>query len=278
MQVVNDDARDPGGDRARRAWGQDMWKAEKDKEKANKVAQQVRRAAALTAELAVQSEKKTAAVCDQPPGLDELAGHIEAPNMGEGGSRPQATMMPDPWVTYKCPSASQAKVTSPLPASQGFSNFSGKSRKGHPRSDMRTQQVKEGDRWSKQEEEKQRLQDKREEGVAVVPEATELGTEAKRGFRAGVQAESLIRPLYSPFGSDTREEKSLQEWVDKWLVNALAADRRKEARECQRMDQEDSNSPNRRRWETFRTVSCDVRTATPTSSMTGTASPQTTTH
>ena len=37
---------------------------------------------ALTAELAAQSEKKTAAVCDQPPGLDELAGHIEAPNMG----------------------------------------------------------------------------------------------------------------------------------------------------------------------------------------------------
>ena len=26
--------------------------------------------------------KKIAAVCDQPPGLDELAGHIEAPNMG----------------------------------------------------------------------------------------------------------------------------------------------------------------------------------------------------
>ena len=96
VQVVNDDARAQGGYRARRAWGQDVWQAEKDKEKANKVAQQVRRAAALTAELAAQSEKKTAAVCDQPPGLDELAGHIEAPNMGAGGSHPQATMMPRP--------------------------------------------------------------------------------------------------------------------------------------------------------------------------------------
>ena len=67
------------GYRARRAWGRDAWKAERDKEKANKVAQQVRRAAALTAEHAAQSERKTAAVCDQPPGLDELAGHIEAP-------------------------------------------------------------------------------------------------------------------------------------------------------------------------------------------------------
>ena len=89
VQVVNDEARAQGGYRARRAWGQDAWKAEKDKERANKVAQQVRRVAALTAELAAQSEKKTAAVCDQPPGFDELAGHIEAPNMEAGGSHPQ---------------------------------------------------------------------------------------------------------------------------------------------------------------------------------------------
>ena len=139
VQVVNDDARAQGVYRARRAWGQDVWQAEKDKEKANKVAQQVRRAAALTAELAAQSEKKTAAVCDQPPGLDVLAGHIEAPNMVAGGSHPQATMMPDPWATSKCPSASQAMITSPLPASQSFSNFSGKSRKGRPRPNTRAQ-------------------------------------------------------------------------------------------------------------------------------------------
>ena len=66
---------------AKRAWGRNACKAERNKENANKVAQQVRRAAALTAELAAQSEKKTAAVCDQPPGLDEFAGHTEAPNM-----------------------------------------------------------------------------------------------------------------------------------------------------------------------------------------------------
>ena len=79
------------------------------------MAQQVRRAAALTAELAAQSEKKTAAVCDQPPGLDELAGHIEAPNMGAGGSHPQATMMPDPWATYKCPSAEEGQPANNAP-------------------------------------------------------------------------------------------------------------------------------------------------------------------
>ena len=55
VQVMSDDARDQGGYRARRGWGQDVWKAEKNKERANKVAQQVRRAAALTAELAAKS-------------------------------------------------------------------------------------------------------------------------------------------------------------------------------------------------------------------------------
>ena len=114
-QVVSDHARAEGGYRARRAWGRNAWRQERDKEKANRVAQQVRRAAALTAELAAQSEKKTAAVCDQPPGLDELAGHIEAPNMGAGGSHPQATMMPDPWATYSCPSASENQAETSAP-------------------------------------------------------------------------------------------------------------------------------------------------------------------
>ena len=115
VQVVNDDARAQVGYRAKRAWERDAWKAERDKEHANKVAQQVRRAAALTAELAAQSEKKTAAVCDQPPGLDELAGHIGAPNMGAGGSHPQATMMPDPWALYKRPSADEGQATTSAP-------------------------------------------------------------------------------------------------------------------------------------------------------------------
>ena len=68
VQVVNDDARAQEEYRAERAWERDTWKAERDKGKANKVAQQVRRTAALTAELAAQSQKKTAAVCDQSPG------------------------------------------------------------------------------------------------------------------------------------------------------------------------------------------------------------------
>ena len=65
----------------------------------------------LTAELAAQSEKNTAAVCDQPPQLDALARHIEAPHTGAGGSHRQATVMPDPWATHKRPSANEGETT-----------------------------------------------------------------------------------------------------------------------------------------------------------------------
>ena len=51
-QVVSDHARAEGGYRARKAWGQRAWKEEKDRERASRAAQQVRRAATLTAELA----------------------------------------------------------------------------------------------------------------------------------------------------------------------------------------------------------------------------------
>ena len=88
VQVVNDDARAQGGGIERAEPGdKQAWREEKDRERADRVAQQVRRAAALTAELAAQSEEKVAVVCDHPPGLhNEPAKHIAAPNMGEGGS------------------------------------------------------------------------------------------------------------------------------------------------------------------------------------------------
>ena len=79
VQVANDDAGTQGRYRAGRAWGWDVWEAERDKERAKKVAQQVRRVAA----------QKVSVVGDQPPGLrGELAEHNEAPNMWAGGSHP----------------------------------------------------------------------------------------------------------------------------------------------------------------------------------------------
>ena len=281
VQVVNDDARAQGGYRARRAWGQDVWQAEKDKEKANKVAQQVRRAAALTAELAAQSEKKTAAVCDQPPGLDELAGHIEAPNMGAGGSHPQATMMPDPWATFKSPSASQATVISPLPASQSFSNFSGKSRKGRPRSSTRTQDdtavleetlklfveatdkdeasmrqqlvnkrptelLRSREFWRTRVEEKQRFQVKKKEAWEFFRRVPSFKPKSQEEFE-----EEFRRRVMTGYFSGSKEgrEKYLVEWIVELQKKALEGDRNLEARERVKMGQEDSNSKRRTEWE-----------------------------
>ena len=131
MQVVNDEARAEGGYRARNAWGRSAWKEKKDREKANRVAQQVKRAAALTAELAAQSEKKVSVVCDHPPGLrDEPAEHSTAPNVGAGGSHPQAEMM------QHSPFASQL-----LPTGKGFFNLAGGFRGGRSRSTTRAQEA-----------------------------------------------------------------------------------------------------------------------------------------
>ena len=58
-----DDARAQGRYRACKAWGHAAWKEERDKERASKVTEQVRRAGALTAELAAKSEKEVSEVC-----------------------------------------------------------------------------------------------------------------------------------------------------------------------------------------------------------------------
>ena len=281
VQVVNDDARAQGGYRARRAWGQDVWQAEKNKEKANKVAQQVRRAAALTAELAAQSEKKTAAVCDQPPGLDELAGHVEAPNMGAGGSHPQATMMPDPWATFKSPSASQATVISPLPASQSFSNLSGKSRKGRSRSSTRAQDnvamleetmrlvveatgkdeasarqqlvnkrpaelLRARDFWRTRVEEKQRFQTKKKEAWEFYRRVPNFKPKSQEEFEE--EFKQRVMTGYSS-GSTQGREKYLDEWKTELQKKALEGDSRLEAKERMKMGQEDSSSRRRTEWE-----------------------------
>ena len=90
VQVVNDEARAEGGYRARNAWGRNAWKEEKDREKANRVAQQVKCAVALTAELAVQSEKKVAVV---PAGTSRRVcrAHHGAYHGGTGAHTPRPT-------------------------------------------------------------------------------------------------------------------------------------------------------------------------------------------
>ena len=118
VQVVHDDARAQGGYGACKAWGRAAWKEERDKERAAKVAEQVRRAAALTAELAAQSEKEVSEVC-HPPGL-----HDEPAKTGSVTS---------PVTISPCDSS--------LPAGTGFFNHTGGFRGVQPRTATRAQEV-----------------------------------------------------------------------------------------------------------------------------------------
>ena len=280
VQVVNDDARAQGGYRAKRAWGRNAWKAERDKEQANKVAQQVKRAAALTAELAAQSEKKTAVVCDQPPGLDELAGHIEAPNMG-AGSHPQATMMPDPWATYERPSTNEGQATTGVPPETNKGTFAltkgfreARSRSATRNMETRsmvdealdfyvkatgrdgTQKREElvnmrpGElrrrlgRWQARAKDMQRLQEKKEHAWDLYSRVPSFGRKKKEDF----EKDFGHKVVYD----GKVDEKRLREWTDEMQSRVQAAERQLEARERRWMESEDSNSQRRRAWELAR--------------------------
>ena len=139
VQVASDDAGAQGEYRARRAWGRAAW--------ANKVAQRVRRAAALTAELAAQSERKVSAVCDHPPGLhDEPAAalSVNTPATGSPFS-----------LTVTATTGSPLPVAqSSLPARRGFVNLAGGFRGARPPASARVREAAAL---------RQRLQDKKEE-------------------------------------------------------------------------------------------------------------------
>ena len=281
VQVVNDDARAQGGYRAKRAWGRNAWKAERDKENANKVAQQVRRAAALTAELAAQSEKKTATVCDQPPGLDELAGHIEAPNMGAGGSHPQAAMMPDPWATYKCPSTEEGQsannappeTTSCVPANQGTfalaKGFHGARSRSATRNVETRNMVDEALDFHVKTtcrdgaQKRQELMNKRpgelkrslERWETRAKEVQRLQDKKEQAWDLHSRVPSFGRKKKEDFERDFAhkvvysskvDEKRLREWTDEMQSKVQKAERELEARERKWMESEDSNSQRRR--------------------------------
>ena len=247
------------------------------------MAQQVKQAAALTAELAAQSEKKTATVCDQPPGLDELAGHIEAPNMVAGGSHPQATMMPDPWATYKRPSANEGQATNSappettncVPANQGIFALAKRFHGARSRSATRNVEtrnmvdealdlLRDGHRDGTQ---------KCEELVNMKPGELRRSLERWQASAKGVQRlqdkKEHAWDLYSRVPNFRRmkkedferdfahkavyngkvDEKSLQEWTDEMQSKIQKAERELEARESKWMASEDSNSQRRRTWE-----------------------------
>ena len=273
----------PGGYRAKRAWGRDAWKADRGKEQPNKVAHQVRRAAALTAELAAQSEKKTAAVCPQPPGLDELARHIEAPNMGAGGSHPQATMMPDPWATYKRPSADEGQATTSTPpeiancasANKGTFALARGFREARSRSATRNVETRSmvdealgfyekatgRDRTKKRQElenmrpgELKRSLERWQARAKEVQRHEDKKEQAwdlyrRSNFKREKEEDFEKNLEHKTVYNGKIDEKSLQEWTDEMQSKVQRAERELEAREGKWMESEDSNDQRRRAWE-----------------------------
>ena len=241
------------------------------------MAQQVKRAAALTAELATQSEEKTAAVCDRPPGLSELAGHIEAPNMGAGGSHPQATMMLDPRARSCRPSEGQTMVRAPPETQQGgsvalgFGQLQGAplntraqdntaaleetlrlfvEATGKDEASMRQQLVNKRpaellrDRqiW----EEEQRFQVKKKEAWEFFRRVPSFKPKNQEEFE-----EEFKRRVMTGYSSGSTEgrEKFLDEWMIELQKKALEGDSRLEAKERVKMGEEDAGSRRRTEWE-----------------------------
>ena len=235
VQVVHDDARAQGR------------KEERDKERA-KVAEQVRRAAALTAELAAQSEKEVSEVCSHPLGL-----HDEA-----------AAVTPQP------PCSPSLVTGSPL----------GKSRKGQPRSNTRAQDtavleetlrffveatgkdeasmrqklvnkrtvelLRDREFWRTRVEEKQRFQAKKKEAREFFRRMPSFKPKSQEEF----EEEFRRRVMTGYFsGSNEGREKYLVEWMIELQKKALEGDRKLEARERVKMGQEDSNSKRCTEWE-----------------------------
>ena len=225
MQVVHDDARAQGRYRACKAWGPAAWKEERDKDRASRVAEQVRRAAVLTAELAAQSEKEVSEVCSHPPGLHDETAAVA----------PQLT------------SSLSLVVSNPLPLGQSIPRDPGRSRGGQPRSDARAQEAvaladeegslfvkatgkdearmrakltgmklenlrKERECWRKRAEIKQRLQDRKEEAWELFRRSAGLRPKLREEFEREYARRVMRGSSYSPFGNSESEEKSLREW------------------------------------------------------------------
>ena len=247
----------------------------------------MRRAAALTAELAAQSEKKTAVVCDQPPGLDELARHIEAPNMGAGGSHSQATMMPDPWATYERPSANDGQptisappeTTSCVPTYKATLAFTEGFREARSQSATRNVEtrsmvdealdfyVKATGRDGTQKREELvnmrpgELRRSLERWQARAKEVQRLQDKKEQAWDLYSRVPSFGRKKKEDFERDFAhkvvyngkvDEKRLQEWTDEMQSMVQKAEHELEAKESKWMASEDINSQRRRTWEKLR--------------------------
>ena len=237
VQVVRGCSSPREGCRARRAWRRNAWKGQRDKEKANRVAQQVRRAAALTAELAAPSDK-VSEVCDHPPGLRDEP--VELDNV-----QPPVTNSP----FYH---SNSVAMNSFLPAHEGFFNFVGVVSGARPRTATRAQEAAAvldetlslfgkatgkdeaslrqltRELWKTRAEEKQRFQDKKENACKFFRKQPSFTPKTRDEFEQDF-AQKVVSGLYN--SRVKKQEKYLQEWAEELQGNVQAETRRMEARE-----------------------------------------------
>ena len=208
--------------------------------------------------------------------------------MGAGGSHPQAAMMPDPWATYGRPSTEEGQSTTSappettrcVPANKGFFNLARGSREGRSRSTTRPQEVtslidetlnffvkatgKDGtsvrQRFTNQNREELRrsrvywkTRAEEEERLQKTEEETWKLFERMRGFKRKTKEmfeEELTRKVKNALGNSRKErEKAVQEWSNDIQEVIQPEERKREARERRRMEQQDSNSQRRQAWE-----------------------------
>ena len=275
-QVVSDHARAEGGYRARKAWGQRAWKEEKDRERASRAAQQVRRAAALTAELAVQSENKVFDVCSHPPGLSDESLVAVSPHL-VNDSPPCSP----PSLDVRETPASMLQVNNKPPQEARVSHLAGSFRAPRPRSSTRAQDnaavleetlrlfveatgkddasmrqqlvskrsaelLRSREFWRTRAEEKQRFQAKKKEAWEFFRRMPSFKPKSQEEF----EEEFRRRVMTGYFsGSNEGQERYLDEWKIELEKKALEEDRRLEARERVKMGKEDSSSRRRTEWE-----------------------------
>ena len=262
-QVVSDHARAEGGYRARKAWGQRAWKEE-------------RRAAALTAELAVQSENKVFDVCSHPPGLSDESLVAVSPHL-VNDSPPCSS----PSLDVRETPASMLPVNNKPPQEARVSHLAGSFRAPRPRSSTRAQDnaavleetlrlfveaTGKGDAsmrqqlvskrpeelrrsrefWKTRVEEKQRFQMKKKEAWEFFRRLPSFNPKKQEDFEE--KFKQKVMTGYSS-GSPEGRERYLDEWKIELEKKALEVDRRLEARERAKMGEEDSSSRRRTEWE-----------------------------
>ena len=275
-QVVSDHARAEGGYRARKVWGQRAWKEEKDRERASRAAQQVRRAAALTAELAAQSESKVFEVCSHPPGLSDEAVATASSHLVNDSS----PCSPPPLGVRETLASTLPVNNKPLQGAR-VSHLAGSSRALRPRSitraqdntavleetlklfveatgkdeaSMRQQLVnkrpaelqRDRNLWKTRVEEKRRFQAKKKEAWEFFRRVPSFKPKKQEHFEEEFK-QRVMTGCFS--GSPEGRERYLDERTVELQKKALEEDRRLEARERAKMGEEDSTSRRRTEWE-----------------------------